>query len=124
MASSVPSVKVVSSPKGIETLTEPDDQEVEALKKAQDRYLAAMHVAQAGVGAKMQFDPSDTTPKFLRAGINSSLIQQGALVKILIDKGIITEVEWVTALADIAEEEVKLYERILSDITGATVTLQ
>ncbi len=94
------------------------------MQQAQDRYLTAMHAMQSGVSVKQGLSPSETEPKHLRVGVNSTMMQQSALVGLLINKGIITELEWFTALADGAENEVKLYEQEISKITGGTVTLR
>lgn len=104
-------------------LLEPDD-EVETIDEAKIRYQVAMHAVQSGVSAKAGLDPTDLTPKHLRTGVNSALMAQAALTQILIDKGIITEAEWFTSLANVMENEVKLYEQILSNITGADITLE
>lgn len=89
----------------------------------QQRYLAAAHAMQTGVKMQMELDPGPTTPKHLRAGVNSSLVNQGALVKLLVDKGIITDEEYLKAMADMMELEVKHYEVWLSELYGRTVTL-
>lgn len=89
----------------------------------QQRYMAAMHAIQSGVAWKMQYDDGDTTPKHLRVGVNSAMLQYSALVKLLMDKGVITEEEHWTAMADAAEEECKMYERELTQILGTEVHL-
>jgi hypothetical protein len=79
------------------------------------RYLAAMHKVQSGVAAKMEIDPKDVTPKSLRVGVNSSLLNNGALLHLLIDKGIITHEEFLEVLVDYAEREALMYEQLLSE---------
>jgi hypothetical protein len=82
----------------------------------QKRYDAACHAMQTGVKWEMEYDllrgvePHATTPKHLRVGVNSALVSHGALVKLLVEKGVITEDEYVTSQADAMEAEVKLYE--------------
>lgn len=79
----------------------------------QERYLAAAHAMQTGVKYEMEAlgsANSATSPKHLRAGINSSLVAQAGLTKLLVDKGIITEEEYVKYQADAMEDEVKKYE--------------
>jgi|SRR5882762_1331381 len=75
-----------------------------------ERYVAAMHGVQSGVAMKMNWDTKETEPKSLRVGVNSALVDFSALQKLLIDKGIITEDELYSALADMAELEVASYE--------------
>jgi hypothetical protein len=74
---------------------------------------------QSGVAAKMDIDPADeVTPKHLRVGINSSLVNSSSLASLLISKGIITELEYITAVADGMEDEKKAYEEYLREATG------
>lgn len=78
------------------------------------RYMAAMHAMQSGVAAKMAYDggpeSGETSPKQLRVGVNSALISNGALLRLLVDKGLITDEEYVAVLADYTERDVKSYE--------------
>ena len=92
-----------------------DDKALEAyyMKKLEidkKRYMDACHAMQSGVALKMNRDPKDTNPKHLRVGLNSAMVSNGALVELLISKGLITEGEMFEALADKMEEEVRLYE--------------
>lgn len=75
-----------------------------------ERYLRAMHGVQSGVAYEMTKDTKPTDPKHLRVGINAAMIEHGALVKVLFDKGVLTEDEYYAALADGAEEELRRYE--------------
>lgn len=47
----------------------------------------------------------------------------GSLAKLLIDKGVITEDEYLEAIADGTEREKQRYEAILSERFGKPVTL-
>lgn len=111
------------SEKGEAAVSDGTEQVTETVEEAKQRYLTAMHAMQTGVATKMALDPSETEPKNLRVGVNSAMMQQGALVKLLINKGLITEAEWFSIMADGAEHEAKLYERDLSQITGTKITL-
>lgn len=91
-------------------------------KSAMDRYRAALHAMQSGVMAKMNINPTDTTPKNLRVGINSALVCHFALAKLLIDKKIITEDEYAEAIADAMEQEVKSFEAWLTEHIGDGTT--
>ncbi len=88
-----------------------------------ERYLAAAHAMQSGVAGKMAIDPSETTPKHLRTGVNSAMVEHSALVKLLVAKGVITWPEYFTALADGMEAERDKYAATLSAHYGAAVTL-
>lgn len=82
-----------------------------------------MHGVQSGVAAKMELDPTETTPKHLRVGVNSAMVQHAALVRLLMSKGIVTEAEYWADQADAADEERERYEHWLTLRTGVRVTL-
>ena len=67
---------------------------------------------------------SATEPKHLGVGINSAMVDHGALVKLLIDKGVITHAEYMKAIADAMEGEKSRYEKTLSKHFGKTITLK
>jgi hypothetical protein len=92
-------------------------------KTPQQRYVDAAHAMQSGVAAKMAFDPSETTPKHLRVGVNSAMSEHSALAQLLIGKGVITEAEYLEAVAAGMEREASLYEDELKNRFGANVTL-
>ncbi len=79
-----------------------------------DRYERALHAMQTGVATWMGVDKNETTAKHLRVGVNSALCDTAALAKLLIAKGLITEEEYLKAIADTMEAEVKRYEERLS----------
>jgi len=99
------------------------------LEDLQRRYLTAAHAVQAGVAMEMNDDPpsnsaSAVSPKMLRTGVNMAMVQQGALVRLLIAKGIITEEEYFEELAKGAEAEKAAYEERLSRrFNGAKIDL-
>jgi hypothetical protein len=82
------------------------------------RYQNAAHAMQSGVAAKMDIDSSETTPKHLRVGVNSAMVDMGALVKLLIAKNVFTYEEYVTAVADSMEREKAVYEHWLREHFG------
>lgn len=87
------------------------------------RYLAACHAMQSGVAAEMEIGSEDTSPKHLRVGVNSALCDQAALVRLLVEKGIVTEEEYAAAVTAEMEREVARYEERLSEHHGVRVTL-
>jgi len=87
------------------------------------RYYAAAHAMQSGVAMEMNYNSEPTEPKHLRVCINSALVDQAALVNLLVDKGIITRTELLKALAHAMTEEKTRYERHLSELTGTKITL-
>ena len=89
------------------------------------RYMAAAHAMQSGVAMMLNYDRSDSiSTKHLRVGVNSGMVQNGALVALLIAKGVFTSDEWMTALADAMEREVRSYEDAISARVGSKVTLK
>ncbi len=90
----------------------------------QERYYAAAHAMQSGVAMKMNYDPSETTPKHLRVGVNSAMSDHGALVTLLIEKGVITKAEYFEAVAAAMEREAANYEAEVSRLTERQVTLR
>lgn len=84
---------------------------------------ALQHAMQSGVAERLHFDPSDTTPKHLRVGINAAMVEHGALAKLLIDKGVIGEREYLGAVRDMMKLEVERYQAELSHRFGVTIKL-
>lgn len=87
------------------------------------RYAAAAHAMQSGVKSEMELGSRDTEPKHLRVGVNSALVDSAALAALLIAKGVITEDEYLEAIAAGMEREVTTYETRLSAALGTKVTL-
>lgn len=78
-----------------------------------DRYLAAAHAVQSGVAAEMALNPKPTEPKHLRVGVNSALVSNVALARLLIEKGVFTLDEYEAAQAAEMEAEQARYEQRL-----------
>lgn len=94
-------------------MKEPTEEE----RRQWQRYLDAAHAMQTGVAFTMQQDPKDTDPKHLRVGINSALVETGAIVALLVDKGVTTYEEYFKYLADKMEAEVQTYaERLPGNV--------
>lgn len=87
------------------------------------RYEVASHAMQTGVATEMEHNTKPTEPKHLRVGVNSAMVNQAALARLMIDKGIITADEYHAALADQMEAEVASYEDMLSARLGTKVRL-
>lgn len=98
---------------------------------SKERYEQAIHAMQTGVKMELdldypgEFEDANLRHKFkhLRTGINSALVETSMLAKLLIDKGLLTEAEYIKRLADAMEAEVKRYEQRLSLRLGTTITL-
>lgn len=87
-------------------------------------YLRLAHAMQAGVAMWQNYDPSETTPKHLRTGVNSAMADHGALVKLLIDKGILTEEEYMGYLIEYMAREVEGYKKLIRDHLGGDVDVE
>jgi hypothetical protein len=91
-----------------------------SIEEKRDRYVKLCMAMQSGVA----FSPTtDQSPKHLRVGVNAAMSDHGSLVKLLIDKKIITEDEYFDALIAGMDREVKSYEERLSERTGKIVKL-
>jgi hypothetical protein len=92
-----------------------------------DEYMALMHAMQSGVKAVTEIQQGDTaahSPKHLRTGVNASMILGSAVVKTLVEKGLITWEEFRDNEIELLKNEVKGYEQQLSDYYGgATINL-
>jgi len=82
-------------------------------KEDRERYMQACHAMQSGV--KAVDSPNDKSFKHIRVGINSALVSNGAIVKLLIDKGVITLDEFEKYIAVAMEEEVESYKKMFAE---------
>jgi hypothetical protein len=89
------------------------------IEEDQARYVRAAHAMQSGVRLKMsragvpddeELWPGETSPKHLRVGVNAAMSDLGALVRLLISKGLFTQEEYTEAIADAMEDEQHSYE--------------
>tara|TARA_R110000868_G_scaffold936_5_gene7160 strand:+ start:2320 stop:2616 length:297 start_codon:yes stop_codon:yes gene_type:complete len=90
-----------------------------------NRYMQAAHAMQSGVAIEMNMPHRQkaTEPKHLRVGINCAMSDHGGLVRLLISKGVITESEYLSAIADAMEEEAAKYQASVSQHFGREVKL-
>lgn len=91
---------------------------------ARERYRAAAHAMQSGVAMQMQWDPAETSNKHLRVGVNASMRDLASLVFLLVAKGIITQAEYETAIADGMEQEAADYKRRINEHYGTDGTIE
>lgn len=87
------------------------------------RYETHAHGMQAGVALEMEKRPEPTTPKHLRVGINAAMADHGGLVTLLIEKGVFTKSEYLTAIADAMGREHTRYEEYISELLGGNIKL-
>lgn len=81
-------------------------------------YLAAVHAMQSGVSLEQEMGGGDGSPTSLRVGVNVAMSDHAALVKLLIQKGVITDAEYRAAIEDEMNREVRRYERRLGVTLG------
>jgi hypothetical protein len=89
------------------------------------QYEELLHAAQSGVAMLMNYEEGDgeTSPKHLRVGVNSALVQNSALAMLLMRKGVFTEEEYWAAQVELWQAEVESYEQIIEQRLGTKVTL-
>jgi transcription termination factor NusB len=95
----------------------------------QRRYEVAAHAVQAGVAMEMNDAPphisqSAVSPKMLRTGVNLAMVEHGALVRLMIKKGIITDLEYMEELVKGVEQEQHDYEARLSAKYGGKTKIK
>lgn len=87
-------------------------------------YQEACHAMQSGVAMMMNYESAETEPKHLRVGINSAMVNDAALVSLLVAKGIITMDEYAQAVTEEMNREAERYEQRVREATGgANITL-
>ncbi len=88
-----------------------------SIESDKKRYHSAAHAMQTGVAYEMGKGKAGTEPKHLRVGVNAAMSDHEGLVRLLIAKGLFTEEEYVTAIADAMERERDRYqERMPSNV--------
>lgn len=99
----------------------PQNQDNAELQELWQRYHALGHAMQSGVAFTMPKAPKETEPKHLRVGVNSALVNSSALARLLMDKGLITEREYVEALVAGMEAEVESYRQRMAEMYGVAL---
>jgi hypothetical protein len=87
------------------------------------KYQALMHALQSGVAFDQASGSDDGAPKHLRVGVNSALISNGALISILVKKGILTEEEYMEELVVYTQRDVDYMKMTLKERYGVDVDL-
>ena len=78
-----------------------------------DKYFELVHAMQSGVRYDIEHNGENQAAadaKHLRTGINVALADAGAVVELLIEKGIFTEEEYIERITKYMEKEVLKYE--------------
>ena len=86
-------------------------------------YEYLLRAIQTGVATEHELGSTDGRPKHLRMGVMSALTSGGALVRLLVSKGVFTEAEHGSFLIEILREELAIYEARLTEKLGSPVKL-
>lgn len=89
------------------------------IEEFMQRNTALRHAIQTGLA----MEGYENQLKHLRVGLNANMCEVTAIVKLLIDKGVITEEEYFDYSLRILEAEVESMEQGLSKRFGRTVKL-
>ena len=81
------------------------------------------HAMQSGVAMDHTCGSTDGSPKHLRVGVNSALLETSAIAGLLIRKGLVTQDEYFEVILVMLREEVARYEEKLSGIMGKRIHL-
>lgn len=107
-------------------MTDDERSEDEILDSFRVRYEMFGHAIQSGVALELELlgaDEAAATPKHLRVGVNSAMVEHAALIDLLIKKGIISTHEYCAKLNEGMEVEARRYERELSRRLGRSIHL-
>lgn len=97
--------------------------ELKRLAELRSQYDALLHKMQTGVAVMMEHGSAETEPKHLRVGVNAAMSDAGAIVNLLIQKGLLTEIEVWQALVDGMRREADGYKRDVQKAMGPGVEL-
>jgi DNA polymerase I-like protein with 3'-5' exonuclease and polymerase domains len=94
------------------------------IQEYQQRYLNAAHAMQTGVATVLGYNGSSATPKHLRVGVNSAMVETSTLAQLLMEKGVFTDEEYFQKLALTMEAEVTKYQDEIKNHTGTEVDIK
>jgi hypothetical protein len=86
-------------------------------RKLFDEYHRLAHAMQSGVNIEQHYT-EQCSPKHLRVGVNSAMVEHSALCELLVDKGIITPTELFTAMILKMQAEVESYRLRIAEHMG------
>lgn len=95
------------------------------LQREQD-YMSQLHAIQSGVAMMLETfgsNGSGASPKHLRVGVDSAMVNDAAVVSLLMKKGLITLGEYYDELIIQARKEKERYEKVLSEHFGKPIKL-
>lgn len=83
-----------------------------------DEIMAAEHAMQSAVKTYIDHGDNSATPKQLRTGLNASMSNQGAVVALLVEKGVFTPLEYAQFCLKFAEKEAEDAAQCARKATG------
>ena len=95
-------------------------------KQIIEAYTAAAHKVQSAIAILMVHKApyAPVQPKHLRVGVDMSKADMKGLARLLIEKGVFTEDEYLEAVLKSAEEEAADYERLVrEELANSGITL-
>lgn len=98
----------------LKPITYTPDQEQKVAKM-----LSLQHAMQSGIAMLMNYDRSSTSPKHLRVGVNSAMVEASALAHLLMEKGVFTMDEYLDSMIGLYEQEVQSYCASIEAAIGA-----
>jgi hypothetical protein len=93
-------------------------------KELRRKYTELGHAVQSGIAFCMAVGWKGADPKHLRVGIDTQKSDHGALVKLLLEKGVFTEEEYAAALLEGLEQEIAGYQALFKQLTGKDATFE
>lgn len=93
------------------------------IAQLQQQYRDNLRAMQSGVAMDQAKGSECGTPKHLRVGVNSTMVDHAALVQLLIKKGIISEEEFWESMVDASKAEKERYEELMSARFGTSIKL-
>jgi hypothetical protein len=100
--------------------------ELTEVEQLRSRYDQLCHAMQSGVAFTLPYEPASGEPKHLRVGVNCAMVEHAALVRVLLDTGVINELAYWEAMCAAMEREVQAYtDRLARRLGGNTaITLR
>jgi hypothetical protein len=95
------------------------DDEKKRIDELQVELVRLQHSMQAGVAMEQNFlDPQYDHHKHLRVGVNSAMVNLGALTRLLVKKGVLTELEYWESQVEGMRDEVERYKTTIKERMG------
>jgi hypothetical protein len=86
-------------------------------------YKRLAHAMQSGVALMLE-RCDEASPKHLRVGVNSALVDSGTIAELLVERGIFTRKEFLRKLVETMRREVEDYQERIKNAFGGNPDLQ